>query len=59
MSINEPIQKGIPQNYIDDIQKQVVKEFAEKLKEKSYVNDYCREVVEIGKIDELLKEYEK
>ena len=38
--------------------KQVVKEFAEKVKAKSYVNDYCREVVEIEKIDELLKEYE-
>ena len=35
-----------------------VKEFAEKVKSKSYVNDYCREVVEIDKIDELLKEYE-
>ena len=29
-----------------------------ELKAKSYVNDYCREVVEIEKIDELLKEYE-
>lgn len=38
---------------------QAVKEFAEKVKAKSYVNDYCREVVEIEKIDELLKEYEK
>ena len=28
-----------------------------KLKTKSYVNDYCREVVEVEKIDELLKEY--
>ena len=27
-----------------------------KLKEKTYVNDYCREVVEIEKIDELIKE---
>lgn len=35
-----------------------VMEFAEKLKAKSYVNDYCREVVEIDKIDELIKEYE-
>ena len=34
-----------------------VKEFAEKIKAQSYVNDYCREVVEIDKIDELLKEY--
>ena len=34
-----------------------VREFAEKIKAKSYVNDYCREVVEIEKIDELLKEY--
>ena len=30
-----------------------------ELKTKSYVNDYCREVVEVEKIDELLKEYEK
>lgn len=36
----------------------VRKEFAEKVKAKYYVNDYCREVVEIEKIDELLKEYE-
>ena len=27
-----------------------------KLKAKSYVNDYCREVVEVEKIDELIKE---
>ena len=27
-----------------------------KLKEKSYVNDYCREVVEVEKIDELIEE---
>lgn len=38
--------------------KETAKEFAEKIKAKSYVNDYCREVVEIEKIDELLKEYE-
>lgn len=37
---------------------EAVKEFAEKVKTKSYVNDYCREVVEIDKIDELFKEYE-
>lgn len=28
-----------------------------ELKTKSYVNNYCREVVEVEKIDELLKEY--
>ena len=39
-------------------ERSAVREFAEKIKEKSYVNDYCREVVEIDKIDELLKEYE-
>lgn len=39
-------------------ERSAVMEFAEKLKSKSYVNDYCREVVEIDKIDELLKEYE-
>ena len=27
-----------------------------ELKAKSYVNDYCREVVEVDKIDELIKE---
>lgn len=27
-----------------------------ELKEKSYVNDYCREVVEVEKIDEMIKE---
>lgn len=27
-----------------------------KLKEKTYVNEYCREVVEVEKIDELIKE---
>ena len=30
-----------------------------ELKTKSYVNDYCREVVEIEKIDEMIEEYEK
>ena len=30
-----------------------------ELKEKTYVNDYCREVVEIEKIDELIREYEE
>ena len=39
-------------------ERSAVREFAEKVKTKSYVNDYCREVVEIDKIDELLKEYE-
>lgn len=27
-----------------------------KLKEKTYVNDYCREVVEVEKIDEIIEE---
>ena len=36
--------------------KTCVKEFAEKIKAQSYVNDYCREVVEVEKIDELIKE---
>ena len=30
-----------------------------ELKKKTYVNEYCREVVEVEKIDELLKEYEE
>ena len=40
-------------------ERSAVREFAEKIKAKSYVNDYCREVVEIEEIDELLKEYGK
>ena len=39
-------------------ERSAVREFAEKIKAKSYVNYYCREVVEIDKIGELLKEYE-
>lgn len=39
-------------------ERSAVREFAEKVKAKSYVNNYCREVVEIDKIDELLREYE-
>ena len=30
-----------------------------KLKTKSYVNNYCREVVEVEKIDEMIKELTK
>lgn len=30
-----------------------------ELKAKSYVNEYCREVVEVEKIDELIKELVK
>jgi hypothetical protein len=40
-------------------ERSAVRAFAEKVKTKSYVNDYCREVVEIDKIDELLKEYKE
>lgn len=36
-----------------------VKEFAEKVKEKAYTNNYCQEVILKSEIDELLKEYEK
>lgn len=39
--------------------KNVVKEFAEKVKEKAYTNNYCQEVVLKDTIDELLKEYEE
>ena len=68
MNINEPIQKGISQNTIDDIidktQNVVVKEFAERLKKYSYT-DNCftdgkwHRYVLVSDIDELLKEYEK
>ena len=39
-------------------ERSAVRKFAEKIKAKSYVNDYCREVVEVEKIDEMIKEYE-
>ena len=39
-------------------ERSAVREFEEKVKAKSYVNNYCREVVEIEKINELLREYE-
>ena len=38
-------------------ERSAVRAFAEKIKAKSYVNNYCREVVEVEKIDDLLKEY--
>lgn len=66
-NLDELLGKGIDE-YIKGIdgveglkdmwERSAVREFAEKIKAKSYVNDYCREVVEIDKIDELLKEYE-
>ena len=68
MNINEPIQKGISQNTIDDIidktQNVAVKEFAERLKKYSYT-DNCftdgkwHRYVLVSDIDELLKEYEE
>lgn len=30
-----------------------------ELKKKTYVNDYCREVVEVEKIDEMIAEVEE
>lgn len=40
-------------------ERSAVRGFTDKAKAKSYVNNYGREVVEIDKIDELLKEYEE
>ena len=37
-------------------EKQAKIDVLNELKAKSYVNDYCREVVELEKIDELIKE---
>lgn len=44
---------------IDDIKREAVKEFTEKLKAKAYTNNYCQEVILKNDIDKLLKEYEK
>ena len=66
-NLDELLGKGIDE-YIKGIdgveglkdmwERSAVMEFAEKVKAKSYVNNYCTEVVEIDKINELLKEYE-
>ena len=42
--------------FVKTAQKQAKIEVLNELKAKSYVNDYCREVVEVEKIDELIKE---
>lgn len=49
----------LSRNYVKEQKTQAVKEFAEKLKEKAYTNNYCQEVILKSEIDELLKEYEK
>ena len=40
----------------EEWEKQAKIDVLNELKAKSYVNDYCREVVELEKIDELIKE---
>ena len=56
--LKEKLNARLTCDFVKTAQTHAVQDFAEKIKEKSYVNDYCREVVEIDKIDELLKEYE-
>lgn len=56
--LKEKLNARLTYNFIKMAQTHAVQDFAEKIKAKSYVNDYCHEVVEIDKIDELLKEYE-
>ena len=43
----------------ENVRKETAKEFAEKLKEKVYTNNYCQEVILKSEIDELLKEYKE
>ena len=56
--LKEKLNARLTCDFVKIAQTHAVQDFAEKIKEKSYVNDYCREVVEVEKIDELLKEYE-
>ena len=56
--LKEKLNARLTCDFVKTAQTHAVQDFAEKLKAKSYVNDYCREVVEIEKIDELLREYE-
>lgn len=44
--------------FVKTAQKQAQIDVLNELKKKTYVNDYCREVVEIEKIDELIAEVE-
>ena len=55
--LKEKLNARLTCDFVKTAQTHAVQDFAEKIKEKSYVNDYCREVVEIEKINELLKEY--
>ena len=50
------IEKG---NILTQIKSEVGKEFAERLKEKAYVNSLCDMVVNVATIDSTLKEMEK
>ena len=56
--LKEKLNARLTCDFVKTAQTHAVQDFAEKIKEKSYVNTYCREVVEIDKIDELLREYE-
>ena len=49
----------LSRNYVKEQKEQAVKEFAEKLKERVYTNNYCQEVILKSEIDELLKEYKE
>lgn len=42
--------------YVEIILTEAIKEFAERLKEKAYTNNYCQEVVLSEDIDNLVKE---
>ena len=55
--LKEKLNARLTCDFVKTAQTHAVQDFAEKVKAKSYVNNYCREVVEIDKIDELLKEY--
>ena len=55
--LKEKLNARLTCDFVKTAQTHAVQDFAEKVKAKSYVNNYCREVVEIEKIDELLKEY--
>lgn len=57
--LKEKLNARLTCDFVKTAQKHAVQDFAEKIKEKSYVNDYCREVVEVEKIDELIEEIVK
>lgn len=54
----EEYQKHIDNDiiYVKRVKAEAIKEFAERLKERGYTNNYCQDIVLVESIDNLVKE---